>query len=218
MSDFLKEIEEDIHEERIINFWRKYGNLIIGIALAIVLGTVAYVIWQYMKGKTQMRRHDAFTQAVGLMSKGQKEEALKAFQALGTESGGYAKLAQLYEASLIANPETLYNKIAQENVADPALSKLPKILNAARSLDKPEALAPLESLTAPGNAWAPLSLELLALADVKRGDSVGAAKQYIRLLKEETLTSDEKLRASMMLSQLDVPASVWEEASKEEVQ
>lgn len=217
MSDILKEIEEDIHEERIINFWRQYGNLIIGLAVAIVLVTIGYVIWQYVKGKTQQRQSQSLAQAIGLLKKGQKDEALKAFQALSAEGGGYAKLAQLYEASLISNPEALYTKIAQENVADPALSKLPKILSASRSLDKPETLAPLEPLTAPNNAWAPLSLELLALADVKRGDSVGAAKQYIRVLKEAYVTPDEKLRASMMFSQLDVPPSVWEEVSKEEV-
>ena len=218
MSDFFKELEEDIREERIIVLWRKYGNYVIGLALAIVIGTSAYVLWQYMKNKAQVRRHISFAQAIDLVNKGKKEEALKAFHDLAAEGGGYGKLAQLYEASLTSDPESLYTKISKENVADPALSKLPKLLIAARSLDKPETLTPLEPLTAPNNAWSPLSLELLALADLKRGDSVGAARLYIKILKEPSLTSDEKLRAGMMLSQLDVPPALWEEISKEEAQ
>ncbi len=218
MSDFLKELEDDIREERILVLWRKYGNYVIGLALLIVIATSAYVLWQYMKHNAQVRSHVTFSQAVGLVKQGKKEEALKAFHDLAAEGGGYGKLAQLYEASLLADPEALYTKISQENPADPALSKLPKLLIAARALDKPQALAPLEPLTAPNNAWAPLSLELLALADLKRGDSVKAAKAYIKILKETSLTSDEKLRAGMMLSQLDVSGDLWEEMSNPETQ
>ena len=218
MSDFFKELEEDIREERILTLWRKYGNLVIGLALAIVIGTSAYVIWQYMTNKAQVRRHVSFSQAVDLMKQGKKEDALKAFQELAEEGGGYAKLAQLYEASLLPNPEVLYTKISQSNAADPALSKLPKLLMAARALDKPEVVSALEPLTAPNNAWAPLSLELMALADLKRGDSLAAAKMYMKMLKEASLTSNEKLRAGMMLSQLDVPSSLWEEEDNQEIQ
>ncbi|MBA3813409.1 MAG: tetratricopeptide repeat protein [Alphaproteobacteria bacterium] len=218
MSDFFKELEEDIREERILNFWHKYGNYIIGLAVAIVIATSAYVLWQYLKNKAQVRKHVSFFQAVELIKLGKKEEALKAFHDLAVEGGGYGKIAQLYEASLLPDPEALYTKISQENVADPALGKLPKILMAARALDKPEVLTPLEPLTAPNNAWAPLSLELLALADLKRGDSVSAAKLYIRILKETSLTPDETLRAGMMLSQIDIPPLLWEEANSTGVQ
>lgn len=211
MSDFFKELEEDIREERIIILWRKYGNLIIGLSLMIVIGTVAYTLWQHMKNKAQIKDSVSLSQAVELLNQGKKEEALKAFHTLSEESGGYGKLAQLYEASLIAHPESLYAKISKENAANPALSKLPKILMAARGLDKPENLSALEPLTAPNNAWAPLSLELLALAELKKGDSLGAAKLYMKMLKEPSLTPDEKLRAGMILSQLDVPPSLWEE-------
>lgn len=218
MSDFLRELEEDIREERMIKLWHKYGNYLIGLAIIIVVGTIAYVFWQHMKTKAQIRSHISFSQTLDLVKQGKKEEALKAFHELAEEGGGYGKLAQLYEASLLANPEALYAKISKENAADPALSKLPKILNAARALDKSETLASIQPLTAPNNAWAPLSLELLALESFKKGDTLEAAKLYIRILKEASLTSDAKLRASMMLSQLDVPPSLWEEAQSQEAQ
>lgn len=218
MSDFFKELEEDIREEQLLGLWRKYGNYIIGLALIIVIGTSGYVLWQHMQHKKQISRHFSFSQAVDLAKQGKKEDALKAFHNLAKEGGGYGKLAQLYEASLLSNPEELYTKISQENAADPALSKLPKVLMAARSLDKPEILASLEPLTAPNNAWAPLSLELLALRDLKGGDQVSAAKKYIKMLKEASLTPDEKLRAGLMLSQLDIPPSLWEGENDQEVQ
>lgn len=211
MSDFLKELEEDIHEERLLNLWYKYGNYVIGLAVTIVIGTVIYVIWQHVAQNRREQRYLAFSQALKLKTQGKTAEATKAFHTLTQERGGYSKLSQLYEASFLSHPIPLYTKISQENPADPALSKLPKLLIAARSLDKPETLKTLEPLAAPNNAWAPLSLELMALEHLKQGDRVKAAKLYTQMLQETSLSPHEQLRAEMMLAQLDVPSSLTEE-------
>lgn len=216
MSDFFTELEEDIREERIFTLWQKYGNLVIGMALAIVLGTAGYTLWKYIKHQNQIKGHISFSKSVDLLTQGKKEEALKAFQDLAKEGGGYGKLAQLYEASLLPNPEELYAKISKENARDPALSNLPKILMAGRSSNTYTGMSSLEALSAPNNAWAPLSLELLALADLSKGDEVKAAEQYIRALKEPYLTSNEQIRVGMMLSQIDVPSSLLESLTKGE--
>ncbi|MBI2706822.1 MAG: tetratricopeptide repeat protein [Proteobacteria bacterium] len=216
MSDFFTELEEDIREERIFTLWQKYGNLVIGMALAIVLGTAGYTLWKYIKHQNQIKGHISFSKSVDLLTQGKKEEALKAFQDLAKGGGGYGKLAQLYEASLLPNPEELYAKISKENARDPALSNLPKILMAGRSSNTYTGMSSLEALSAPNNAWAPLSLELLALADLSKGDEVKAAEQYIRALKEPYLTSNEQIRVGMMLSQIDVPSSLLESLTKGE--
>ena len=218
MSDFFKELEEDIREERIFVLWQKYGKYVIALALALVIGTAGYTLWKYWKHKNQLQGHVSFSGAVDLMNKGKNADALKAFQGLAQEGGGYGKLARLYEAALQSNPEALYTQISQENASDPALGNLPKVLMASRSLDKPEVLSDLESLTAPNNAWAPLSLELLALADLKKGDEVKAAERYIKMVKEPYITSNEQMRAAMMLSQIDIPASLIEEELKQKAQ
>lgn len=217
MSDVFKEIEEDIREERIYKLWRAYGNYVIGLALIIVVGTASYTLWKYMKHQSLIKAHVSFSQAVNLMKNGKKEEALKAFHTIGQEGGGYGKLAQLYEGALLPNPDALYTQISQENASDPALKNLPKILSAAHQLDNPEALSSLGSLTAPNNAWAPLSHELLGLAELKKGDEAKAAEHYLKILKEPSATQDEQVRAEMMLSQIDIPPSLLqEETSKQE--
>lgn len=217
MSDFFKELEDDIREERVYVLWRKYGNYIIGLAVAIVIGTSCYTLWNYLKYKSQLQSHVSFLGAVDLMKQGKKDEALKAFQTLAEEGGGYGKLAQLYEAALLPNPEDLYLKISQKNAADPALANLPKILLAARFPNNTKAVASLQSLTSPNNAWAPLALELLAFNNLKNGDEVKAAENFIKILKESFTTQNEQVRATLMLSQLDVPPSLLEEQVKNEV-
>src|SRR3990167_8875011 len=96
MSDFFKELEDDIREERIFVLWQKYGNYVIGLALAIIIGTAGGGLWEYLKHRSQIQAHISFSGAVDLMKQGKKEEALKAFQDLEKDGGGYGKLAQLY--------------------------------------------------------------------------------------------------------------------------
>ena len=103
--------------------------------------------------------------------------------------------------------------MAQQNVSDPALGNLTKVLGAARTLSSLTALQPL---TAPNNAWAPLSYELLGLEKLRQGDEVAAAKDFLAILEESYASPYEQVRASMMLSQIDVPASFFEKNEKKE--
>ena len=210
MSDFLRELEEDIQEEKILNLWHKYGNYVIGLALAIIIATAGYTLWQYLKQRSQLQAHGTFSGAVKLYKGGKKEEALKSFQDIAKEGGGYAKLARLYEAALLSDPRDIYDDMAQKNATDPALGNLPKILLAARELNSRAALEDIQSLAAPNNAWAPLALELLAIAALKKGNEEKAGEYYINALHESTLTPDEETRISMMLAQIDLPPSLLE--------
>lgn len=214
MSDLLRELEEDIQEEKILNLWRKFGNYVIGLALLIILATAGYTLWKYFQHKNQLRMHGSFATAVKLYNDGKKEEALKAFQGIAQESDGYGKLAHLYEAALTPNPSEIYNKMAQKNVEDPALGNLPKVLLAARELDNGAALEAIQPLTAPNNAWAPLSYELLGFANLKKGDEVAAAKNFIAILKEPYASESERMRASLMLTQIEVPDAMFEQEER----
>jgi hypothetical protein len=216
MSDFLRELEEDIQEEKILNLWHKYGNYVIGLALAIIIATAGYTLWQYLKQRSQLQAHGTFSEAVKLYKGGKKEEALKSFQDIAKDGGGYAKLARLYEAALLSDPRDAYDDMAQKNATDPALGNLPKILLAARELNSRAALGDIQSLAAPNNAWAPLAHELLGFADLKKGDEVAAAKNFVVILKEPYASQHEQVRASLMLTQIEVPASLLETEEKKE--
>lgn len=216
MSDFLRELEEDIQEEKILNLWHKYGNYVIGLALAIIIATAGYTLWQYLKQRSQLQAHGTFSAAVKLYNEDKKEEALKAFLDIIKEGGGYAKLARLYEAALLSDPRDVYDDMAQKNATDPALGNLPKVLLAARELESKAAITVIQSLAAPNNAWAPLAHELLGFADLKRGDEVAAGKNFVAILKEPYASQHEQVRASLMLTQIEVPASLLETEEKKE--
>ena len=45
MADIFQEIEEDLKRERVEVLWEKYGNWVIGAAVAIVLATAGIKGW-----------------------------------------------------------------------------------------------------------------------------------------------------------------------------
>ena len=49
MSDdsFIREVDEELRSDRFQDFWKAYGKVLIGVALAIVIGTAAYRYWEY---------------------------------------------------------------------------------------------------------------------------------------------------------------------------
>jgi hypothetical protein len=42
MADIFREIDEDVRRDRAIDFWKRHGNLIIGLALLAVLATAGW--------------------------------------------------------------------------------------------------------------------------------------------------------------------------------
>jgi len=204
MSDFLTELEDDIREEKLLALWKKYGHFLVGIAVAIVVATAGHTLWNYFSRKTRLQHFASFSEGVRLFQEGNNDKAREIFKTLATQKDGYGKLAQLYEAALTPDGAPVYQKIANENPSNPALSHLSKFLGASPFKDASSPAA-LESLASPRSAWAPLALEFLGFYELQRGDSAKAVDYYTKALQENYLTPSEKGRVSMMIAQMKIP-------------
>src|SRR5690606_6505075 len=103
MSDdsFFREVEEEIRQDQVRAIWRKYGALIIAAAVAIVLGTIGYTVWQNWVESRANASGDAFLQALNLASEGRTDEARAALDQLEADGyGAYPVLARLRVATL----------------------------------------------------------------------------------------------------------------------
>ena len=82
------------------NFWNRYGKIVIGVAVAIVLLTAGYRGYKfYMKSQAETAG-DAFMAAVQLSGQGKADEAIKALENIAaTGSKAYAALAKMRLAS-----------------------------------------------------------------------------------------------------------------------
>ncbi|HMD65479.1 MAG TPA: tetratricopeptide repeat protein [Stellaceae bacterium] len=202
MSDIFREIDEELRRDNLLKLWSRFGRYIIAaavLALVVAGGIVAWRDHQLTERRAQSERYAA---ALTLARDGKEADAVKAFAAIAQESGGYAILASLEEAALLAKSgdhdvaAAAYDRIAAASELDPSFRGLARVLSVMQSMpeaDPNSTIERLAPLTASGNPWRPTALELTALARLKSGDKTGALDLYKGLADD--LAAPESLRA-----------------------
>ena len=51
MSDIFNEIDEEVRRDKVLQFWQRHQNSLIGLLLAVVLGSAGFTSWQQQQKK-----------------------------------------------------------------------------------------------------------------------------------------------------------------------
>src|SRR5262249_54212628 len=153
------------------------GNYVIGIAVLIVIATAAIVGWRAYQEKQRETQGGEYASALDLARQGKDADAAAAFASLAQKAdAGRAVLARFEEAASKVNAGdvpgaiALYDQLAANNSVDGAFRDTATLLSARYTIDKGDpqtAIAKLQPLTAPTNAWRGLALEMTAMAELK---------------------------------------------------
>lgn len=212
-QSLLREIEEDVRHERWHKFWLRYGNTIIGIALAVVVGVAASKGWHYYTHKQQAESGEQFSQAVGQLVSGNYDEAAAALGKLEQEAtDGFAILAGFREAEALnmAGKATeaiaAYTELADRKGIDNALGDLARMQAIRLQLTSGNIsdadLKTLEILSLPGRPFAASAQELYALALLSLQRKEEAIQQLRTLASAATTPDSLRDRAENMLESL----------------
>lgn len=212
MSDdsFIREVDEELRSARLQDFWKKYGNIVIALAVAIVLATGGYRFYEYYTNQKAAEAGDAFMSAVRLAQEGKQDEAVAAFAALEDhESPSYRTLALMRGAAELAEngkkEEALskFDLIAADTSADENMRAIARI-RAAHILVDTGSVQDVESrvspLTAPGAPYRASAREAIGLAYFKAGDLENAFKQFDEISKDIETPQALRQRVTIMLS------------------
>jgi hypothetical protein len=211
-DNLLREIDEELRQEKYSKLWKQYGSYIIAVAV-IVVGTVAgYQGWRTWDIKTRMEQSDRFEAALEMQRSGDLEAARNAFVELSDDAGaGYATLARFHETAILAKNGDRnaaiesYRQIAEETSATDDFRNLAIILGATLELDDadPAQLAArIEPLTGPESPWRFSALEITALLAVRAGDAEKARTVFKQLTDDAATPQGIKGRAAEMLASL----------------
>lgn len=207
MSDesLFREVDEEIRQEQFKKLWARFGTLVIGVCLAIILGVGGWQGWQYWQTQQAQAAGDSFFAATELVSAGKSDEALKQFEAVSHP--GFAALAQLREASLLAaqgkTAESVktYDAVAADAKADATLRDLAKI-RAAATLADSASFADIEARLKPfdveGNPWRHIAREIMASVQWRLKDYAGADARVQAMLGDPETPPSLRQRAQMM--------------------
>ena len=213
-DEFFREVDEAVRQERWLKLWKRYGSLIIGAALAIVLGAAAGVAWREYRSSARLSEATQYAQAVELLRQDRPAEAADAFAALAENAdSGYAVIARLRAAEARAeagNPEARLETLTRlaDSDAAPVYRELGRLLAAQQQLGQGELDAltqQLAGLTEVGGPWRHSALELQALAQMRAGETLEARRTLTALLSEPGAPGDLARRASELLEALGGP-------------
>ena len=99
-DSLLREIDEELRQEQYAKLWKRYGNHLIGAALALVLAVAGYQGWRTYDVNNRMELGERFAAAQEMAKSGETAAAAAAFAALADDAGsGYELLARLRTAA-----------------------------------------------------------------------------------------------------------------------
>src|SRR5690606_7945892 len=100
---FFREVDQELRQDQAKALWDRYGPAAIALAVAIVLATAAWVVWDYWTQSRANRSGDDYSQALTLAREGRTDEARAAFEQLEADGyGAYPVLARMRAATLLA--------------------------------------------------------------------------------------------------------------------
>jgi len=215
VSEIFNEIDEDLRRERLKKLWDRYSLLIIGGALAIIIGVGGWRGYQYLEGQKAAEAGAAFNAAAELSEQNKHAEAEAAFAKLAASApSGYRTLARLRLAGELALRDVpaavkAYDEVAADNSVPAVDRELAKVraggllLETASFADMTQRL---EASAAGSSAYRHTARELLALSAWKAGDAV-AARKWLQLIATDVETPSSLRQRAEALQALLPPAA-----------
>jgi hypothetical protein len=184
MADFFREVDEDYRRDQLVRLWKQYQNWIIAGVLLIVVATGAWRVYDYFRLKAAEAAGVRYAAAEELVTDGKTADAVKAFDAVAKNGPkGYALLARLSAANALAvkDPKAAaaaYDGIASDPSVDPAYQNVARLRGAYLRVDSEDPKAFEQhygTYAGPDTPYRDAYRELLAVADIRRGDFTAAS-------------------------------------------
>lgn len=208
----FQEINEELKQEKMRNFWKKYGILATVVVIAALTFAVSFEsikAWQNKKAQTWS---DAYAYAYNLQVQGKYDESIAVFKDIEQQNGGiYRDIAQMQIANVLLeqakNDEALTvltalvnNPDANASIQNMAVFKLAsyKLDNAPR--EEVEAL--LNRLIDDNGSWVNVAKEMKAMLEIREGNLSQALEIYNDILNNNELSDALKSRVQDMISVL----------------
>lgn len=208
-DSFIREVNEELRSDQMKAVWKRFGRIIVALAILIVVGTAAYRGYEYWADSRASRSGDQFLAALQLADQDKLDEAKKALADLEANgSGSYPILSKMRAASLMAQQGDkkgaidAFTAIGNDEAVPEAIRSAAKLragwlLVETGTYD--QVSAEVEVLAVAGNAFRHSARELLGLAAFKAGDYAKAKEWFDAIENDNETPANVANRAKMLL-------------------
>lgn len=204
---FELEVDEELQQERLAKWWKKYSWLVYGGVIAILLVTAVTEWYRSYQMKVRLSESDAFEVATLLAHEGKNEEAIVAFENLA-KSGktGYRILALMNLADLQMGSNKRNESLATwKKVLDTTSKKDPLHLTASLAYvgyqledGEPEKLLKVLEPALENDAFQALATELAVPLLNKQGRKDEALKLIQKAIQNPMASAGSKSRLNSL--------------------
>lgn len=220
VADIFDEVSEDLRAERAKALLRRYGGLLVVLAVLLVVAVSGWQFWRYRSEAQAAAMGQAYSAAArdagpAGAPDAAKKTAAQAFARLAAQAPeGYQTLARLREAGLLATAGdlpaalALWDQVSADTAADPLLRGLADLQWVQHQVDTGEPAAiegRLAPLLARDNAWRAMAQECQAWLALRTGQDA-RARDILRGLRIDAKAPDGvRTRANGLLTRLGEP-------------
>jgi hypothetical protein len=207
-DSLFREINEELRQEQFSKLWSKYGNYIIAVAVAAVVGVAGHQYWQSRDLAKRAEESAQFTTALRATMENRSAEATQTLTKLAeTGSDGYALISKLDLAAIKsrdgdkAGAAAAYLAIANDKETAPELRDLALLLSVLQEIDDgdPKALTDrLAPLVASANPWRFNAKEFTAYLAQRMGENQRAGQLFRELADDATAPQGIRARSAEM--------------------
>jgi hypothetical protein len=211
-EQFIREVDEELRRAQLKSIWDRFGPLIIGVCVLVVVVTAGYRGWIWWESRQAAQTGDRYIAALDTLGTDRAAGQAELERFAGETGAGYAALAKLRMAGekAVAGDKAGalagFDGVANDSAAAQSLRDLARIRAAMLALDTGDvegAKSRAEPLNAPGNAWRHLAREVLGTA-AYRGAQLQEARDAFTAIQQDAETPpDLWVRAGMMVSLID---------------
>ena len=207
-DSFIREVNEELRSDQMRMVWTRFGRVLIGAAVLVVLGTIGKVSYDYWRDGEASAAGDQFLAALNLAREGKKEEALSALTGLEKDGfGSYPVLARMRSASLIAETDAqaavnAFTAISKDTAVPQALRDAARLRAAYLLVDTgtyDQVSAEAEQLATPQSALRHSAREVLGLSAYKHEDYARAKEWFDAIVNDSESPRTVSTRAQMLL-------------------
>ena len=211
MSDFIRELEDELKQERLLGFFKAYGKFIAGVIVFVIVVASILTFKESSKIKAEIAASEEFRTNVELEAS-DANAASAIYEKISQDApSGFAGLAVLKRAGMLANEGKIkeavevYDEFANSSKSEIAFREFARFiatyLMVENDLGEVEELnSRFDKLTKDNHPWRYSALELKAIYALKQGDKEQALEIFKNLSKNKLIPLDLRTRADKMVN------------------
>lgn len=210
---FIREIDEELKNEKLKKIWDKYGLFIILFVVVVISAAVSVETFKSWNEKRNQEFSNTYAYALNLQNQGRYGEATEVLERLvKAKKGIYSDVAEIQMSNVLLEQGktepaiAILEKVSQDEDFNPQMKDIATIKLVSFKLDyapSEEIQNMLTPFVTSNGTWANIAKEMLAMLAVRDGNFEKAKTLYQEISVAENTSEALKARAQDMLNVID---------------